>query len=405
MPEGSPIEIPPRRFVRRLGVARGLSITGSSAADIALSYAIYQTTQSAIWVAATFLLAFGITGLLSPFAGLLADRVDRRRLMITSELLGALVWLALILVHSPAGLLLLVFVAALVELPFAPASGAAIPNLVDEADLSWANSLVAIGRNVGLLVGPALGGTLAALTSPRAVFFLNAVSFVVSAALIATVHGRFSSNGGHEDSLKLRDAFAGLPLIWSDPVLRSIFLLWTILYLVVDMTLVADVPLARSFGLGAFGYGLLNAFWGGGAVLGSLAARRLKVRFESIVLLLGPVAIMVGYATISISRWFALVLAGMLFAAFFDSIGTVAGQSVFQRRTVDSIRGRVLGTLEASSLLARAAGFVSAGFLVAALGPRSAYALAAAVSGCSVLLLAPLWRGRQDAAAVDQSHS
>ncbi len=76
-----------RRAVRRLAFARGLSSTGSRIAG-ALSFLIYERAGSAIWLAGTLFFTFGVTGALTPFAGKIADRYNRRRVMIASDLLS-----------------------------------------------------------------------------------------------------------------------------------------------------------------------------------------------------------------------------------------------------------------------------------------------------------------------------
>jgi MFS family permease len=129
-----------RAAVRRLALAGMISMTGSTAATIAVSYHIFKITGSAWWLSAVFVLTLGVGGLLQPFAGMLADRYDRRRLMVGSDLVGAALFAALVFAHSPRSLLLLVFVAALAAPPFRAAVFAAIPNLAGSEDLRWANS-------------------------------------------------------------------------------------------------------------------------------------------------------------------------------------------------------------------------------------------------------------------------
>src|SRR2546422_509840 len=119
---------PSRAQVRRLTVARLISVTGSAAAFMALNFVIYERTQSATWVAAALFLTFGTIGFASPFAGALGDRFDRKKVMITSDLAGVGCFLAMALVHAPWLLLLFAFLAALAEAPFFSASSAAIPN-------------------------------------------------------------------------------------------------------------------------------------------------------------------------------------------------------------------------------------------------------------------------------------
>lgn len=139
----------PRTALRILSLARLISLTGSTAAFTALFYTMYHRTGSAAWLSATLMLTFGVSGLIAPVAGALGDRFDRKRVMILSDLGGAVCFGAMALVHDPALLLVGGFLAAIAESPFWSASGAAVPNLVQEKDLAWANALLAAGRNAG----------------------------------------------------------------------------------------------------------------------------------------------------------------------------------------------------------------------------------------------------------------
>src|SRR4051812_42594463 len=111
-----------RSTVRRLAIAATISVLGSDAAFVALAVDIYRRTHSTLWLAAMMLVTFGITGVIKPFAGALGDRFDRKRVMIVSDLLGALTFVALAFISSPGVLLAVAFVSAVVQTPFGPAS-------------------------------------------------------------------------------------------------------------------------------------------------------------------------------------------------------------------------------------------------------------------------------------------
>ena len=123
-------------------MARAISLTGGAAAYTALNFAIFQRTRSPTWVAAALFLTFGTIGFASPFAGWIGDRFDRRWVMIGSDLAGAACFLGMAFVGNPALLVAVAFLSALAEAPFLSASAAAIPNLVKEDDIAWANSKI-----------------------------------------------------------------------------------------------------------------------------------------------------------------------------------------------------------------------------------------------------------------------
>ncbi len=90
-------------------------------------------------------------------------------------------------VDAPAVLIGLAALGGLAQAPFNPASSASVPNLVADDRLEWANSTVSVGRNIGSLSGPLVGGVLAAAFGSSAVFAIGAVGFVLSAALVASI--------------------------------------------------------------------------------------------------------------------------------------------------------------------------------------------------------------------------
>ena len=147
-----------RRAIRLLAAGGLVSGLGDMAAITALAFVIYRETGSAMWLALVFVINFGITGLLSPLAGLLADRLERRRLLIFCELASAALFVVLARVSQPLVMVLILLVASVGGEPIFLAFAAAVPNLVDSADLSWANSLASMAGQVGRMVGPALGG-------------------------------------------------------------------------------------------------------------------------------------------------------------------------------------------------------------------------------------------------------
>ena len=384
-------------MVRRLATARLISLTGSAAAYMALNFVIYQRTHSATWVAATLFLTFGTVGFASPFAGALGDRFDRKKVMIGSDLAGAGCFLAMALVHAPWLLLLFAFLSAVAEAPFFSSSSAAIPNLVGDQDLSWANGMVGLGRNAGILVGPLLGGLLVSSIGSGSVFAGNAVSFVLSAALVATIHGRFSQDrapeggsGAEQDAH--RGLRAGFRFLRHDRVLRTITISWLAIVFGLGMTMVADVPLVNLFGTGSFGYGVLIACWGGGSIVGSLIGRKLNARTERLALIAGTAVVSAMSIATGVSPWWVLVLAAIFTMGVGDGVTLVAEQGIMQRRTPDAVRSRVTGAFDSVVHVGMALSYVIAGPAVASLGARGVYVVGGIAAFVGVAISLPILR-------------
>lgn len=406
--EGQTLHMPtsPRTAVRILSLARLISLTGSTAAFTALFYTIYHRTGSAAWLSATLLLTFGVSGLIAPLAGILGDRFDRKRVMILSDLGGAVCFGAMALAHDPALLLAAGFLAAVAESPFWSASGAAVPNLVLEKDLAWANGLLAAGRNAGVMIGPAVGGALIHAFGASWLFAGNGVSFVVSAILVATVRASFSTGqpvGSQAEAKGYRGLRAGFAFLAKDRILRTILLAWFVFILGVGMAMVADVPLAELFGAGAIGYGLINASWGAGSVLGSLAGRRMSERSEVRYLVFGSIGISFCSLGIALSPLFWLVLALSLLFGLGDGMTMVAEQGIAQRRTPDAVRSRVMAAFDGGIHLALAGSYALGGIVVPTMGPRGAYALGGVAGILAVIVLLPVFGSLRAGPAVRPS--
>jgi MFS family permease len=376
---------PPRIAIRRLAAARVISVTGSEAVWIALMVAIYASTHSTVWMSAALFVTIGASGIATPLLGSLGDHHDRRRVMIASELCAAAVaGVTVAFTHRPLALVALALAGAIAQSPFFSASTAAVPNLVEPADVAWANSTISIGRNAGALLGPMLGGVVAGLLAPSVVFAASAACFAGSAVTIASVSGTFADpdRTGADEHSGLR---AGFRFILADPVLRRITLAWIVLLFLLGPVLVAELPLARSFGAGPVGYGILVACWGGGAIGGSFVGRRLAVTRERATMIGGCAVIGAGFAAVAGAPVFAVALAGMATAGLAEGAVTVCEQGILQRRTPDAVRSRATAAAEAAALAAFALSFPAAGFMINLLGVRGVYLLAA--FGCAVSAL------------------
>lgn len=163
-------------------------------------------------------------------------------------------------------------------------------------------------------------------------------------------------------------------MIRRDRFLLWITVAWTGMWLAMNIAFVADPPLAKSFGVGAFGFGLIDTAFGVGALVGSILATRLAKRAEYMWVALGCLGVSMGWFLIAIAPWFALVLVGSALAAGLDAIDAAAGFSLVQSRVPDATRGGVFAAQSTAGLSANMLGFLLVGPLVEALGPQAVYA-------------------------------
>jgi MFS family permease len=378
--------------VRKLAFAGFISYVGTGAGEIALSVEVYRQTNSVVWLSLTFLLTFGLDGLFRPLAGAIADRFDRQRVMIVSSTLAGILWGLMAIADDPALLLGLGFLARVVWGPFGISAMAALPNMVSSDDLTWGNALFKTTGSSAQVTGYALGGLLVSVIGTGPVMLLNAASFILGSIIIASVRATFRAPHEEEEEDGRTGIFAGFPYIFRDPALRSLFLVWTTLFLAIDIAVVAELPLADEFGWGEFGFGIINAAWPLGAIAGAVAARRLTRRTEPYGVLIGTLAVTVGWGLVAVAPVFLLVPVAYFITAACDSLDDVGGFSIMQRRTSDAIRGRVLGAMLTAGMLANAVGFSFAGFLIEAFGPRGVFVLGAGLALLASPLLLPLFR-------------
>jgi MFS family permease len=396
--------------VRRLAIGRLISVTGGAAAYTALNYTVWERTHSPFMQALSLLLTFGVAGLVGPFTGALGDRYNRRTVMIWSEAISAVFFAAMIFAKDPGLLIAFAFGSAIAELPFFSASRAAIPNLVEsEHDLSWANSLVTMGVHAGIAVGPIIGGGLVAILAPgdmpsadrlhlagAVVFGLNAISFLVSLAITLTVRGRFEEERSVQAQPEHEGLFAGATYLFREAVLRRMAIAWLVFVLGMGMGMVADAPLAESFGTGGWGFGLLIACWGSGSVLGTLVGRWMNARTEPLWMVFGAAGVAVSAFGVGLFGFFPLVLVSLLVMGTSDGVSIVAENGIMQRRTPDAVRSRTMAALEAVLSLGLAIAYLAAGPVLRAVGPQTVYVIAGVFAIGATVVLLPLVRLRAD---------
>lgn len=400
----------PKSNVRRLAIGRLISVTGGAAAYTALNYTVWERTHSPVMQALSLLFTFGVAGLVGPLTGALGDRFKRRTVMIWSEAISAVFFAAMVFAKDPGLLIALAFGSAIAELPFFSASRAAIPNLVEsEEDLSWANSLVSMGVHAGIAVGPVIGGGLVAILAPgeipssdrlylagAVVFGLNAISFLVSLAVTLTVRGRFEEERSSDPHPEHEGLMAGAMYLFRERVLRRMAFAWLVFVLGMGMGMVADAPLAESFGTGGWGFGLLIACWGTGSVLGTVFGRWMNARTEPLWMVFGAAGVAVSAFGVGLFGLFPLVLLSLLVMGTSDGISIVAENGIMQRRTPDAVRSRTMAALEAVLSLGLAIAYLAAGPVLRVVEAQSVYVIAGVFALGATFVLLPLIRLRAD---------
>jgi MFS family permease len=395
-----------RTAVRRLAASRFISMAGTDATGVAIGFALYAQTHSATWLSLSLMLTVGAGALLAPLGGRAGDLIDRRRLLVGAELAAAAVFLMLALVHTPVALLALGLLATAIGTIFGPASGAAIAHTAGDEHLTWASSVIATGANVGKTAGRLGAGALISLVGVSSVFVLDAVTFLISAWLIASVRRSFSAaadasasaDSASADSAAPRGAAAGdrrresaMAFLRGDRTLRLLTASACISVFATAFTMTAEVPLVFELGAGAIGLGALTACWGGGMVLGSwLAGRALHRGNEATGVLAGRLAMAAGVGLVATAPSLGPMLACYLLGGLGGGFMGVAAQSLILRSVPDHLRARTLGAIDMCRNVAFGAGVIGAGAAVGLAGARPVYAAVGLTMALGTLPVAAL---------------
>jgi MFS family permease len=395
------------RFLR-LWIGQGASFVGDAVSMVALVVLVVEITGSASAVGGA-LVAGLLPTIASPLAGVVADRIERRVVLVASDLARAVLVLGLVFARDLAAIYVLVFLMGLARTVFNPTVRAAFPSVVGGGDLTRANALIGGTFSTSIMVGPALGGLLVASIGVDAAFLADAVTYLVSAILLSTVplpHPRRESEG---EAGFVRDLQSGFGYLLSARVPLAIVLGAFLTILTINVAVPAEVFLAKvTFGAGDAGYGLLVSLWGGGMVLGSAMMAVLGDKINLVLLYF--LSIFVGACALvgtGLAPSFVLALGALTVEGAASGIDNVATDTILQKRVPDAFLGRVFSIRFLGYSVGEALAYPLGGLLVDAVGPRSTYLLAGiatAAAGLLVLLalLTAPTRGREEANQVPQ---
>jgi MFS family permease len=377
---------------------------GTWLAVVALTVDVFDRTHSAKWVSALLIADFLPAVVIGLLFGPLLDRLSRRRVMIVADLARAAVFSALPFTNTAGGIVVLAGAAGFATGFFRPAVYAGLPNLVAEEDLAEANSLLRSVEYLTTTVGTLLGGAIAAAWGPHPAYWVNAVSFLVSALLLVRIPARRLQTTPGVSRGHWRDLAEGFALIRRSRALLTVFVVWNLVMLHNGAVNVAEVALAKiSFNAGSFGFGLMWAFSGVGLVVGSLLAAAWLKRRGIAFVYAGSVALMAmgsAAAAISPNVWVAIWCLALSGAG--NGAAIVYNSLLVQRGAPDRLRGRVFTAIMSSTFAVMGLGMIVAGPLTDRFGPRWLYGVAAAIAGVAAVLGSVLARGVRESSVEEQ---
>jgi MFS family permease len=370
------------KSVLALLVARTASATGYGFHFVAISWLVLLLHGTAVDLAILLIAGMVPATLVSLHGGVLVDRYDRRRVAQVMDLFRAGV-VALVPLLAAAGVLqiwqlyVVTFAVGLGNSLAAPAYSALLPEVIENEDLVRGNGLWQAATQIGALAGAGFGGLVVAYVSPYAAFWVDVGSYLVAAALLQCVQRRIVAHASATSRGTVREELVeGLRLLVEDRLLLWVGVFSALPTIMIGVVNVIQAPFARdALQAGAVGFGLLDASFGAGALVGSLLSLRLLAKVKGVGLhsqvlmatgLLGLLLSVMPELRSALATnallGISVILANIIYPAF------------VQARTPGSHVGRVLSTVQWLSSVVYLLALLGVGHVVNLLGPRVAYA-------------------------------
>jgi MFS family permease len=391
--------------LRRINLAFAASVIGDWAYAVAVSVWAYEHGGAAA-VGLFGVARYVSMALLGPLLAVLADRYDKRRVMIVMDLARAAVVVSGAVVIAFDGPAVAVYAAGLItsigSLAFRPAQAALAPVLADDPmELTGANVVASTIESLGFFAGPALGGLLLAVADVPVVYLVNAATFLVSAALLVGLRTPAADRGPHDpradeaDSGFAREALAGFATIRQRRDLRLIAALVSAQTVVAGASVVFEVGIAIDLlDLGESGVGLIGATLGVGGIVGGFVAlvlarrQRLALDFGiGVQLWSAPLLLIVAFPSL-LATMVAMFAIGVA-----NSLVDINLYTIVQRLAPPEVMGRVFGALESLLTVGMALGALAMPLLIATIGLRAGLAvIGGAIAVVALAGLRPLRR-------------
>ncbi len=383
------------RDFRHLFAAELVMFGGDWFVLIPLLTLLPELTGSGLWGGLVLAADMALQALLLPYTGTVADRLDRRRVMLVANVVSVLAVLALLFVRS-AGTAWIAIVAvglyAVAKAFYSPAAQAALPNVVDPDDLAAANAIAGSAWGTMLVVGASLGGVVAAVASPYVCFLVTAGCLVLAATLVWRIRRPLQQPREHTGPPPRAFAAVGeaLRYIGAHPRVASLVTVKSAVGLGNGVLVAFPLLASQAYRIGELGTGLLFAARGAGALVGPLLFRRLlghpRWLLPGLALSMGLYGL--AYLGVSVAPWFLLALPLVALAHLAGGGNWVMSNFALQAEVPDALRGRVFATDMMIATLAVAVSQLVAGLAVDRVDPR----VVVAVSGAVTLAYAVVWR-------------
>jgi MFS family permease len=396
----------------RLATADVVSPLGDAMGTVGLILHL-QATRGTGTAVATVLIAESLPPLVSPWLGVVADRLPARRVLVGCSV-AQFVAMAVAAWWLPglAGLFALVLVRASFATVASAAAGAAVPGLVDDDDLPAANAVLGGARELGVIVGPPLAGLLfAAAGGVRTVLAVDAATFLLVVPLLAGVRLPAVTGESEDEAAAAQavgpssiraDALEGLRQLWGTPVLRGLAVAFWISVLAGGADdLVLPFLGAEDLGAGPFAIGVLLAGASIGLVAGLVALARWGRRWPALgAVLVGFAVTATGNLLTAFAPVVAVAVATQVVRGGGIALIEANARTLVQRTVPRAVLGRVLANLYGGVGVAAALSYAIGGPLLDATSPRVMFVVlgVAGLAGAGVGAVVARAGGRDEGA-------
>jgi MFS family permease len=374
----------------RFWIAETISALGNQMLTVAVAWQTYELTDSALSLGLIGLAQFAPVFAFALIAGHAADRYDRRRIALISQVLQCVVAVTFALLSATGALTSHVIYAGAfltgTALAFqSPSLRSLLPDLVERADLARCIAWSSAVRKVAVIAGPGLGGFVYAL-GPAAVYGACAMCFVASGILFASLRTRHATHA--RPPATLQTFFAGIGYIRNHRVVLGAITLDLVATLLGGATALLPIYARDILMTGPEGLGLLRAAPAAGGVVVSFVLFRVGLmRSIGRVMFLCVGIYGLGTIVFGVSQSFPLSLCALVVLGAADMISVVIRQSLIQLETPDAMRGRVSAVNSLCTSTSNQLGQFQSGVTAALIGAVPAVVF----GGFAAIVVAALW--------------
>jgi len=339
-----------KRDFTLLWLAQFVSTAGSALTDLAAGILVFQLTNSALAVGLTLMATAVPSLVVGLLAGVFVDRYDRKRIMFWSNILQAILvaLIPFVISINVLGIYVVILLNAAVKQFFDPANESLIPDIASDEELAAANSLLQIASFGSTAIGFAGAGLLASLFDLNIAFFIDALTFVVSAICIWFVRVPRTAAPEEETTVGVvvENLKEGIGTLLGTPILRTLFLLALPYIFSIGLWNVLLLPFAfRVLHASEFAYGVQEALTSVGFVIGSLLMARFSYKLsEGSWIVVSGVGMGIAGIAYALTTSIPLAITIATISGIANAPIGVARATLMQRNTPRELRGRVFSS-------------------------------------------------------------